>query len=279
MFQVASLASAVRYVEIGRNESFISLAKSKGLPNAEFYHDSKYTVCMSGIETAVFNAVWQHLPTPPSEDELEKIRERFKSKGLPFFWWELPVQIDEKNKHKHKSPLPHDTDILSQKGIQPAGNLKGICANLANVPDTIALPTGVDVEKVQSDKDFKCLCDLICSIFGLGQILAGQFCKALEAAGHKGDFVHYIAYKNRIPVGGISVSTCMNSAGLWNFAVQEDHRRCGIGTALVLTALKEAKSLGYSDVMAILTSDTSLWQKCGFQEVCHFPVHVCGVDA
>lgn len=91
-----------------------------------------------------------------------------------------------------------------------------------------------------------------------------------------------MAYLNGLPVGTATLSVSPSSAGIWNLATIPEHRKHGIGSALVYAALVEAKKRQYDHVMAILMPKGLAWglfTKLGFQAVCEFPFYIYGVSA
>ena len=91
-----------------------------------------------------------------------------------------------------------------------------------------------------------------------------------------------MAYLNGVPVGTATLSVSSSSAGIWNLATLPEHRKHGIGGALVHAALVEAKKRQYDQVMAILMPKGLAWglfTKLGFQAVCEFPFYIYGVSS
>jgi ribosomal protein S18 acetylase RimI-like enzyme len=91
-----------------------------------------------------------------------------------------------------------------------------------------------------------------------------------------------MAYLNETLVGTATLSVSPSSAGIWNLATLPEHRKHGIGAALVHAALVEAKKRQYDQVMAILMPKGLAWglfTKLGFKPVCEFPFYVYGVSA
>lgn len=85
-----------------------------------------------------------------------------------------------------------------------------------------------------------------------------------------------------MPVGIATLSISPSSAGIWNLATLPEHRKHGIGGALVHAALMEAKKRQHDQVMAILMPKGLVWglfAKLGFEAVCEFPFYVYGVSA
>jgi ribosomal protein S18 acetylase RimI-like enzyme len=98
----------------------------------------------------------------------------------------------------------------------------------------------------------------------------------------KKEQIHFMAYLNGVPVGTATFSISPSSAGIWNLATLSEHRKHGIGGALVHEALVEAKRREHDQVMAILMPKGLAWglfMKLGFQAVCEFPFYIYGVSS
>ena len=83
-------------------------------------------------------------------------------------------------------------------------------------------------------------------------------------------------------MGTATLSVSPSSAGIWELSTLPDHRKHGIGGALVHAAIEEARKRQYKQVMAILMPKGMAWglfAKLGFKAVCEFPFYVYGVSA
>ena len=80
---------------------------------------------------------------------------------------------------------------------------------------------------------------------------------------------HFIArHKNR-HVGGTTLLCAAGVAGIYGVEVLKEYRRRGIGAALMHTALRHAKQLGFSaSVLSASGMGEQLYAKLGFREVC-----------
>ncbi len=265
---------SIQYIVQGRNEFFGSKAKSKLFSKADYQDHATHTICMSGLEAAFGNAVWQkHLPLT-NEKEVEHILKQFKTRNLPFFWWEAPYPIESDMSFIQQfSQLPID-EILTGKGLQVGGLLKGISLHLNHASD-ISPISHVHVKQVQTTQELKSFCQLVFSIHEAEAELIEQAYQLLEKSTHAGEDRHYLAYKNHEIVGGITLATGQ-AAGLWNFATLPSVRKQGVGSALIQTAIKEAQQHHYQDLMAILLPSemTTLWNQFNFKEICYFPFYI-----
>ncbi|MDQ2717722.1 MAG: GNAT family N-acetyltransferase [Chloroflexota bacterium] len=85
---------------------------------------------------------------------------------------------------------------------------------------------------------------------------------------------HYLGYLDGAPVASGSLLLHAGVAGIYGITTVPEARRRGIGTAITLHALREARALGYR-VGILFPSDMGLnvYQRIGFQECCRIPFY------
>jgi ribosomal protein S18 acetylase RimI-like enzyme len=83
--------------------------------------------------------------------------------------------------------------------------------------------------------------------------------------------VNYLAIFNEDPVAISSVLYYRGIAGIFNVATIPDYRGKGIGTAITLAPLMDAKKKGY-EIAWLESSEMgkNLYKRIGFQEYCRF---------
>ncbi|WP_068471016.1 GNAT family N-acetyltransferase [Candidatus Protochlamydia phocaeensis] len=263
---------ALQCILKGRQEFFGSKAEYRSFPKADFNECLDYTICFSGTEGAVSNAVWQH-SDQISRQKAQQILVAVEKKGLPFFWWGAP-QLLGKAGHS-PNPSSELSNWFVQKNMQPSGMLRGICASL----DRPLLPavslSSIHIRRVDSQTELKQFCTLIFSLFGFSSAVIEQLYQITNRATQAGKEIHYLAYENETPVAGLTLAMG-KMAGIWNMGTHPSHRHHGIGAALIQTALKEAKKREYQSIMAILMENElmRLWSQFHFQEICQFPFYI-----
>lgn len=271
MSQEKELTAAIQYIVQGRNHFFGSKAKTKALSKAEYKEKPTHTICVSGLEAAFGNAVWQNLPFS-NEGEICKILEEFRKKELPFFWWEAPItKIQNVQNPNHLSLTP----ILTQNGLQSGGLLTGISLQLDEAHH-VPLLSDVAIRQVQTSQELKTFCQLIFSIYGLETKVIEQAYALIDRSTQASQEIHYLAYQDEKPIGGITLALGPSAAGLWNFATLSSVRKQGVGSALIQTAIQEIQRRSYQNLMAILMPGemTKLWSQFNFKEICHFPFYI-----
>ena len=263
--QIMEKDELLRSVMQGRLDFLRSFSAYSPLPAAAFQKntdDSFYY--SSGINYAPCNGVMHSKDGVISEQAIERAFEFFHIRKLPFIWW-----TSSKN--------------LEKKGFQFGGILKGIALDISNErklnPPAASL---LRVRIISAKEDLSAFASIAVKGFGMNLGLLEQF-QAVHTAGmENGEQVHFLALFEDVPVGTATLSTSDSSAGIWNLATLSEYRKRGVGTALVASALAEAKKLHYKHVMAILMPKRMAWglfSKLGFKEVCPFPCYIYGASA
>lgn len=247
----------------GRLGFFRSCSVYSPLPGAAFDESENGSFYYSsGIDYAPCNGVIGDSGIIPSEEEIEKALKYFNSRKVPFIWWTAAQNLEN-------------------HGFQFGGILTGIAIDIAKGIPTVKTGSQVQVKIISSEEDLRAFATLAVNAFGMNPKALGQFQAINTAAMNHQEQIHFLALLDGIPIGTATLSTCEDSAGIWNLATLPEYRKHGVGTALVSAALLEAKKLQYDYVMAILMPKGMAWglfTKMGFKEVCQFPFYVYGVS-
>lgn len=241
-----------------------SLSPLSGAYFNDSLKDDKSVYFSSGVNCAVCNGIIETCDDRiPSDKEIDLAIDFFESRKLPFMWWSSAKKLEDKR-------------------FQFGGILKGLALDVSqDIPEKPSSSHNLEVKIIQSDAEITTFCKHIVDAFGLDPVTLDQFKMVNTAAMKQGEQIHFIAYLNSIPVGTASLSTCQSSAGVWNLSAVPEHRKHGIGGALVHAALVEAKKRQYKQVMAILMPKGMAWglfNKLGFKEVCQFPFYIYGAS-
>lgn len=262
-----TLPQSTQNILKGCQEFFGSKAAAKPFPNSYFQEKPTYSICSLGVKVPFANAVWRH--TSLEVCDLHHLIDQFENQNMPFFWWEPPTPAQIQT-----PPLSSFNSLLIERGLQFSGYLKGVeietSTQQSNPPSLLPAFT---IQKVQNSQELKTFCHCIFSLFGLTTEIIDQLYHVMNQPLEETKEVHYIAYDNQIPIGGITVS--MNQvAGIWNFITHSEYQKQGLETALMFAALAEAEQAGYKQAMAMfMPGEETLWSQCGWQDICHFPFY------
>jgi GNAT superfamily N-acetyltransferase len=258
LFFAANLifGSDMNYVEQGRLDFF----RSSG--SHHFQETAQNALYVSGMDYAPCNGVMEKDPNRQiPQAEIEQTIDFFTEKKLPFIWWTA-------------------SKTLEANAFQFGGILTGISLDISShlppKPDTNAV-----IKIVETQEELALFNQLAAECFGMAPNAAEQWLAVNNSVMKRGEQIHFLALIDNHPVGTATLSTLPTSAGIWNLATLAEHRKAGIGAALVHAALVEAKNRHYTQVMAILMPKGMAWglfTKLGFTKVCEFPFYIHGVS-
>ncbi|KKM82424.1 hypothetical protein LCGC14_1319690, partial [marine sediment metagenome] len=207
------------------------------------------------------NAVWNsHIP---SEVAIKKIKENitfFEKRQVPFLW---VIGPSSSPKNMGELLIKNGLDVDKQPGM--AYNLKVLGAERE-------LLNKVKIIKVENVETLKVWNDVVLTGFAFPkEIISDFFYKAFSfmLLNDTPSVSAFLAYYDGNPVASSVVCYEAGVAGIYNVTTLEEARGKGIGTAITLAPLHEAKKLGYE--IAILHSSEmalNMYKQMGFKEYC-----------
>lgn len=262
---IAAEDELLRAVLQGRLDTFRSGSVCSPLQYAEFQEKDHNILYAWGMDYVCGNGVIEkNVNRIPSDSEVDWTIEHFSSKKLPFMWWT-------------------SAKVLEDKGFQFGGVLTGIALDISKgVPPKPVAAQNLTIKIVQSEADVLKFTELAGNAFAMSSKSVEQWFLLNISVINQGEQIHFMAYLDDVPVGTASLSVSPQSAGIWNLATLPGYRKVGIGAFLVYTALVEAKTRQYNQVMAILMPKGMAWglfTKLGFKAVCEFPFYIYGISA
>ena len=221
----------------------------------------------TGIPFFLFNAVIEsHIP---SEVVIQKIKENitfFEKRQVPFLW-----VIGPSSSPKNMGELLIKNGFALDKQPGMAYNLKILDAEREAL-------NKVEIIKVENVETLKAWNDVVLTGFALPKdLLSDFFYKAFsfKLLNDTPSASGFLAYYEGNPVASSLVCYEAGVAGIYNVTTLEGARGKGIGTAITLAPLIEAKKLGYE--IAILQSSEmalSMYKQMGFKEYCQIEWYV-----
>lgn len=221
----------------------------------------------TGIQEPLFNGVLSVKLNPDGvKATFERLQRKIEEQGAPAFWWIGP-----------QSKPDHLGSLLEQHGLQPAGETPGMAIDLELVdlkPETIA---DFFIRKV-SDAETQALW---ARIAGVGTGFSDESINALVRiettltdpqyqAQHR-----YIGFLDGTPVATSALVPDSGVAGIYAVATIPEARRKGIGRAMTVMPLLEAKQNGYR--IGILQSSSMgypIYKRIGFKDVCTYSLYL-----
>ena len=228
-------------------------------PGAEFHETPHAAWASTGLRLAPLNTVvrarWR-------EDEadagIEGVLSWFRERGIPFGWWHGP------------GSAPRDLgDRLLAHGLRYLWTSPALWRPLdarAQAP----VPEGVTVERVQDARGLERYLDALIEGF--------QVVSAEDAAGWRhvfravgvdpaGALRHYVALERGRPIGSASAFLHGDEVGLYNISTVPGERGRGVGSALTVIPMEDARADGARSAVLLASHDGEpVYRRLGFRD-------------
>ena len=232
-------------------ENLFSLFRAMGkLPGGRLEECEDMIRFSTGLPSPMFNGV--------ARTRIETV-----SRGLfeqPYFWWTGP----------QSSPADLN-DRLEAAGLQPAGrDWPGMAMALADIDEEQASPAGVEIESASSARELDQWGSIFCAAHDLPPWAADAWIDAARRLEFRDlPWQHWIARLDGEPAGvGLSY-TGGGVIGLYGIGTLSTARRRGVGSALTLVPMLQARDDGFRVAILHATPDgTRLYPHLGFRTYC-----------
>jgi GNAT superfamily N-acetyltransferase len=215
--------------------------------------------CATGIPVAGWNRVLRSRLAPETVDtRIAWVIERAQALHTPFLW------------HTTPTTQPANLDVcLLRYGFTDVGDEPAMGIALARLPDVAPAPADVTIERVNNRMSLEQWARTANDGFGAPASAAEPFVEAVlhdalddSAAAH-----YYLARLHGEPVAVAGLALAAGVAGIFSVATLPEARRRGIGTAITLTPLLDARSRGYAvGVLQASEMGYSVYARMGFSE-------------
>jgi len=232
---------------------------SRYLPDAYLHDDDDATWLATSVPFFPFNQVLRASLAGDVDAAIDALLDRFRARRLPFCW--------------NLGPSARPVDLAARlEARRPArsSSMPGMTLDISEALPPSALPGGLVIERVRDAAAF----DLWARAYNDGFDLPPGFVDALGGAylriGFADDapFRHYVGLLNGEPVACSTMFLDGALAGLWHITTLARERKRGIGAALTIAPLHDARDLGYGTAI-LYASDMGepLYQRLGFREL------------
>jgi GNAT superfamily N-acetyltransferase len=246
------------------DENWVELLAYLGTsPLAESSFADDLTWVITGVHDNTYNGVvCTRLEDTDADRAITEVLERFQARKVPHLWYIA------------NSDRPSDlAQRLEAHGCKPLDAGVGMAADLLALNEQIRPVPGLVVERVKDEAG-------LASWFDAHPYFSDdEFVEVRQrlyiSLGLEGDLPLrlYVAQIGGQAVGGFGLFTGSRAAGIYDLNVVS-HRQCqGIGTAMTLAALQEARKLAYRiAVLGPMPRSIKMYQRLGF--VLHRSVQV-----
>jgi len=251
------------------NESLITVTRanmsglfrqlSKGSPQENITNE-KFTRWYTPLPHPWFNGV---LCTSPFEEQdnafIEETIQYFRSKGVQTFtWWvDPPLKISDWE------------PALSKHGFGKSNDTPGMALDLQDLNESISPVDGLEIREVEDEDGMRTWAHVFTIGYGLPSAWENMVREIWLSLGLDFPTRNYLGYLNGNPVSTSCLFYGGGAAGIYSVATLPEARGKGIGAALTLKPLQDARKRGYR-LGTLQSSDMgfNVYKKLGFKHVC-----------
>jgi len=235
------------------------------LPQADFHDDPDLTWFTTDIAHPLFNGVLHAQLTADVPRRIENVKQHFQGKQLPMLWWTGP------------STQPADLGkLLQAQGWIYFDDAPGMAIDLRSLDNSPA-QANLHIKKVATEEDFNEWIQPIAKAFEFPKEGIEPYVTTFHklSLDEHCRWHHYIGALDGKTVGGSSLFLGAGVAGVYNVATLPKARKQGVGTALTLAALQDARKMGYSiGILQATEMGLGIYRRLGFKEYCKFSHYI-----
>lgn len=248
-------------------DSLLSFVEVVGAaPGIEKLPAGREFAYISDIPFPMFNGLIGPWFTPQSADaSIEAIIAETAARHVSTLWWVTP------------DSEPADIrERLVAHGFQRQDQCPGMAIDLAHLGEE-DLPDGVTIDRVRTLDDLDAWGTVLFRGYPLPDEVFEPYMRIMQSVdlGEDTSFQSFIASLHGVPVATSTVVYGRREAGIYNVVTLPDFRGRGIGRAITLAPLLEARRRGYR-IGVLHASDMGLpvYRRLGFKEYCTIDLYL-----
>jgi GNAT superfamily N-acetyltransferase len=254
----AGAADAVLAAAVERNALELWRILCAHIPGAEFHEDARGAWFVTGIRAGVwYNQILRaNLDPEATGAQINRALAPFRERGLEMLWT------------VGSSSSPPELGVrLEAHGLPQTSEMPGMAVDLAALPSPVAVP-GLRIERVADARALDRWCEAYIAGFEMeaaaGRSLADVYARIRLA--DNAPVRHYVGWLDGRAVASSSVVFAAGVAGVFHVGTLPQARRRGIGGAMTLAPLLEARDLGYEvGVLFASTMGEPVYRRLGFR--------------
>jgi GNAT superfamily N-acetyltransferase len=253
--------SAAALIEAIEANLFALFAHFRSWPRADVHENSEISWCITDIPFPLFNSVLHARLAPENvAAAIKAAKSRCRSKRVPMLWW--------------TGPATRPTDLgkhLLAHGFVHAADSAGMAVDLLALNEDQSAPESLAIERVRDVEALKQFADTLRTAFEMPDFVAGAMVDLFAGMGfdHQLPLRHYIGRLEGECAGVASLLLGAGVAGIYNVGTVPSARRKGIGAAMTVMALLEARALGYRvGILHASKLGFGVYRRLGFLERC-----------
>jgi GNAT superfamily N-acetyltransferase len=251
-FSPPALAQAI---QANWADSYIYFGRSS---SAELSVNSHLTWLLTGIPNAFLNVVFRtQLPSRGTDELIDETLAHFRSRHVQKLSWWAECQ----------TPRAELEKCLVRFGLIFKEGGTGMAANLMDLPEDLPPVAGLTIIPVESIAELRQWVHVNRISFGIPEYAEGRLFDLYADVAFEPPMQCYLAVLNGQPVGTSQFFLSAGVAGIYNVTVLPEARGQGIGAAVTLAALREARRRGYRvSILQASRLGYPVYRHLGFQD-------------
>jgi GNAT superfamily N-acetyltransferase len=236
-------------------------------PQAALWEEPDLIRVYTGLPFALLNGIFGARLAPGTVDTtIEATIAYLAPRRVPALWWTGPgTQPPDLGRH------------LQGHGFVHARDVPGMAVDLLALQEDHPRPPGLTIERVEDGEMLRTWARIAWVGTGFPEThqdeFAGLEVRCRIAPGRPR--YRYLGFQNGVPVATSALVLHAGVAGIYAVATLPEARRQGLGTAVTLAPLRDARELGYR-VGTLQASEMGfpVYRQLGFREVCRLGNYV-----
>ncbi len=250
-------------------------AMSSALPNGEIEEGARLSRHLTSPTNPMYKGVWAtHLTSEEADAAIDETIAWFRSRHAPFFFWwtgpgTTPADLGERLQARGLIDMAEQAHELAEGIVSTASGAPGMVADLRQMNEAAMgqTPPGFEIGPVQTEADLQEFKQVLVEAYGMPEAMADGWLQAARAIGL--DQLPWRMYLGRLD--GKPVATNMlfvggGVAGIFGVATIPSARGKGIGAAISLAPLLEAREMGVDYAVLFATEmAVRVYERVGFR--------------
>ena len=235
------------------------LCSLRASPQTKFWENGSLVRWHTAIPHPWFNGVLSaQLPDEHADQAIQDTLDYFNSHQVRNFSWWLEPNLDSTAWSQHLIPY----------GFQYTNSPPGMVIDLAKLPVSTSHPAGLEICQLEDVETLLDWTRIFIPGYELPEFFTDPFYELVAGMGIELPLRYYLGYLDSKPVAVSTLFLGAGVAGIYNVGTLPEARRQGIGAALTLFPLQQARAMGYTTgVLQSSEMGFGVYQKLGFQHI------------
>jgi ribosomal protein S18 acetylase RimI-like enzyme len=246
------------------------------LPGSEINETDRFSRHFAFPTNPMFKGVWGTRLNPDAVDEvIDDSIAWFKAREAPFFfWWTGPAtepsDLGERLMRRGLISMEEQQREMAHGIVQTARGAPGMVADLYEAPESVLdeVPPGFEIEEVLHERSLHDFRGVFVDVYGIPAWAGQAWVDATLRVGvGRTPWRMFLGRLNGVPVATNMLFTGAGVASVYAVGTRADARGKGIGGAITLKPLLEARAQGYRYAVLFSTElGIGAYERIGFRQ-------------